>query len=170
MVDTAVLVISLALGFALVLIFIYRLGIEERFDKASVACLVGGLVLLGMATLGYGHAASISKTDQASLQDVQSQLTALSQTAVHVNGQVDTAMVTASKALSAAETARDRASLAPRLQQLQVDVAYLKADLAHSAPPTSSNRSLTRRRAWSTKMEARIAALEQEIRSLKSSA
>src|SRR5438105_2700888 len=139
-VDTAVLVISLALGFALVLIFIYRLGIEERFDKASVACLVGGLFLLAVTVLGYGRSASLGKNGQIALEDVQSRLTSLSKTADHVNGQVDSAMATASKALSAAETARDRASLAPRLKQLQTDVASLRSDLARNRVTAHGSR------------------------------
>lgn len=161
-VDTAFLVAALVVGFALIVTFFFRLTIEERFDGASIACLLGGLAFFGVAAWGRGHpTTTVVRNDDAKMAEVQTRLQTLHQTADRVDHKADAAMNAASKALTTAESAKERASLSDPIARLQKDVADLRAELAQTTVATHRKKS-----AWSMRIEARIAAIERQIRTL----
>ena len=133
MLDIAVLVISILVGLGLMLMFVYKLWIEETFDQAAQACLLGGLALFGISALGFWHSSVDAKTYQAKIAALQTRIDELNETATKVDAKAETAMTTANKALAAAQTAKDRVAIAPGIQHLQTQVASLKQDLKSSA-------------------------------------
>lgn len=161
LVDTAILVISLVLGFALVLMFIYRLGIEERFDRAAVCCLVGGLLVLGMATVGRTGLSPVKPVPDAPVVTQKSDSVDWNR----LNAQASTAIVTANKALMVASQAKEYAALKPSIAKLDAHLSALRGDLSKKAPPAPKKRGT--KSAWTRRMEARIRELERQIREIK---